>query len=338
MGTPEKTAPAGTWEPEEAGACVGAAEAGNVRTAGSQPQPPAEASSPEKVEQPGPLATDHETGPESPLSLLRAGLRASLGALASPEEEELRRRRQLCAQLEHRLAETEELYKQLQEELRSIQRRYLKIVGPRLVELDEAEAELAEAIARRRPRDQRAQAAARRARRKARNSRAALDATMGLAEPPVPPPRPASLKKLYRDVARRLHPDFSVDERDRRLREWFMAEANRAYQKGDEMKLRALVDDYQCNVETVAAEGPAGELVRAIRRFTWLKRRLNRLDCAIRLMLRSDLYRLRIKIDRSSREGRDFLLEMAVQLDRQIAQIRERLARLQEETLPHRHR
>ncbi len=331
MGTPEKTASAGTWEPVEADACVGAADPEKAGAAGPQARPPGGAEAPEKAEQPGPLVTDREAGPESPLSLLRAGLRASLGALVSPEEEELRRRRQLCAQLERKLAETEELYKQLQEELRNLQRRYLKIVGPRLVELDEAEAELAEAIARRRPRDQRAQAAARRARRKAQNSRAALDATMGLAEPPVPPPRPASLKKLYRDVARRLHPDFSVDERDRQLREWFMAEANRAYQAGDEMKLRSLVDDYQCNVETVAAEGPAGELVRAIRRFTWLKRRLSRLDCAIRLMLRSDLYRLRMKMDRSSREGRDFLLETAVQLDRQIAQLRERLANLQQE-------
>src|SRR5579875_2941009 len=306
MGTPEKTASAGTWEPVEADACVGAADPEKAGAAGPQARPPGGAEAPEKAEQPGPLVTDREAGPESPLSLLRAGLRASLGALVSPEEEELRRRRQLCAQLERKLAETEELYKQLQEEL-------------------------PEAIARRRPRDQRAQAAARRARRKAQNSRAALDATMGLAEPPVPPPRPASLKKLYRDVARRLHPDFSVDERDRQLREWFMAEANRAYQAGDEMKLRSLVDDYQCNVETVAAEGPAGELVRAIRRFTWLKRRLSRLDCAIRLMLRSDLYRLRMKMDRSSREGRDFLLETAVQLDRQIAQLRERLANLQQE-------
>lgn len=305
------------------------AAAPHAEGAASCPDSPHEV--PQKFEEPDDLVAERDSASDSPLSLLRSGLRAALGALALPEEEELQRRRHLCQRLEEKLNETESLYQQLQEELRTVHRRYLKIIGSRLVELDEVEACLAEAIATRRPKDVRARSAARRARQKARRSRAALETTARLPEASVPVPKPAALKKLYRDVARRLHPDFSVDEQDRQLREWYMAEANRAYQRGDEMRLRSLVDDYQCSAENVTAEGTAGELVRVIRRSTWLKRRLGRLDCAIRLMLRSDLYRLRMQIERYHREGRDFLLETASRLDKQIAELRQRLARLQED-------
>jgi DnaJ-domain-containing protein 1 len=41
------------------------------------------------------------------------------------------------------------------------------------------------------------------------------------------------LKRLFREVAKRLHPDFAADAVDQERRTQFMAAANRAYKEGD---------------------------------------------------------------------------------------------------------
>jgi len=46
-----------------------------------------------------------------------------------------------------------------------------------------------------------------------------------------------NLKKLYREVAKRVHPDLATEESERQRRHELMAEANRAYAEGDEARL-----------------------------------------------------------------------------------------------------
>ena len=53
-----------------------------------------------------------------------------------------------------------------------------------------------------------------------------------------------TFKKLYREIARQIHPDLSTNEVDRGRRTRLMAEANRAYTDGDEVKLRAVLDEW----------------------------------------------------------------------------------------------
>jgi hypothetical protein len=89
---------------------------------------------------------------------------------------------------------------------RDFEARYLRIVGPRYAELDELEAQIAEAIARLDPRDEHAQAEADRARSQADESAEASQSarhgseTCKFAGSEV-------LKKLRREAARLIHPD-----------------------------------------------------------------------------------------------------------------------------------
>lgn len=62
------------------------------------------------------------------------------------------------------------------------------------------------------------------------------------------------LKSLYREVAKRVHPDFAIDEVDRRRRERFMKEANAAYGKNDFGTLRRILEDYAVNAASVQAK------------------------------------------------------------------------------------
>jgi TPR repeat protein len=58
------------------------------------------------------------------------------------------------------------------------------------------------------------------------------------------------LKSLYREVAKRVHPDFAIDELDRRRRERFMKEANAAHDKNDFASLRKVLHNYAVDAES----------------------------------------------------------------------------------------
>src|ERR1035438_4594398 len=67
------------------------------------------------------------------------------------------------------------------------------------------------------------------------------------------------LKTLYREVAKRVHPDLATDEADRHKREQLMAEANAAYQRGDADALRRILEEYEGSPESVRGAGIAAD-------------------------------------------------------------------------------
>jgi hypothetical protein len=168
-------------------------------------------------------------------------------ARPKPEEEELGVKRQEVEALENQLVERELYLVGLRAELAAFERLYLRTVGALYAELDEIEAQIAEVHLRHNPTDREAQAAARGARAHAEETRAstrdiALSESVRFSAPP-------SLKDLYREVARRIHPDLATDEADRARRQRFMAQANRAYEEGNEARLR----DGDCRGKAVTA-------------------------------------------------------------------------------------
>jgi DnaJ-class molecular chaperone len=54
----------------------------------------------------------------------------------------------------------------------------------------------------------------------------------------------SSLQKLYRQVAKAMHPDLGTDDKDRARRNTFMARANEAYEKGSEASLKTILHDF----------------------------------------------------------------------------------------------
>ena len=154
----------------------------------------------------------------------------------TPEEEELHRKHLKLTTLEGQLAERELELATLRAELGAFERRYLSRVGARYAELDELLAQIAEAEARRKPKHEAAQ-------RQAAASREQADETARTAEAACESKQenhfhPSdTLKKLFREAAKAVHPDLAEDEEDRVRRNRFMAEANRAYEDGDENAL-----------------------------------------------------------------------------------------------------
>jgi hypothetical protein len=247
----------------------------------------------------------------------------SLEPPVKPEEQELARKREEQVALEGDLAERELRSANLRAELGAFERQYLHHVGLRYAELDEYKAQIAERLAKEQPENERAQQAAREARARAGETKSA--AGEKAAEAPRAFNASREMKRLYREVAKRIHPDLTSDRDDRAKRQQLMAEANQAYEQGDEAQLTRIFNEYECSPEAVQGEGPGAELIRVIRRISQARGRLAEIEAETQELLRSDLYQLKSRVDEAQKHGRDVLKEMVAKVDDQIMQARRRL-------------
>ncbi|WP_307621458.1 hypothetical protein [Streptomyces sp. V3I7] len=122
------------------------------------------------------------------------------------------------------------------------------------------------------------------------------EATAMLTDQAVRPPqrvRPSEeARRLYRELARKAHPDLAQEERERQRREEFITRVNAAYGRGDEAQLRELVEEWAAG--PVLAEQPPSRSEELYARLEWLSQRKELLtliareleDSAIASMLR----------------------------------------------------
>ena len=253
----------------------------------------------------------------------------------TPEERELSQKREELSNLQTLLAQRELDLTTLQAELHAFERHYFRVVGVRYAELDEVEAQIADLLSRSSPEDQERGMRASEARGRANESKhesKMVQETAGQEEKFKPSD---ILKKLYRDVAKSIHPDLATDDDDRARRQRFMTEANQAYEQGNEIRLREILREWESRPDAIKGDGVAAELVRVIRKIAQVQDRLKTIEANIDNLQSSDLYQLMNEVEGAEVEGRDLLAEMASRLDRQIADVRKRLAGLTTEQSDH---
>lgn len=244
----------------------------------------------------------------------------------TPEEQELSKKLSKLDKLLTELTQRELDLVTLQAELRIFEAKYLRDVGVRYAELDEILARIAEAEAIIKPTDKETQEKAEQARAQATESAQATKITKELGEERFKPPE--SLKKLYRQVAKRIHPDLALDEKDRIRLQKLMADVNLAYEDGDEARLRDILAEWESSPESVKGEGIAVELVRVIRKIAQGEKRLRTIEAEITQIKVSGLYKLKIKIEDAEKDGRDLLEEMALRVAEEVTIASKRLAEI----------
>ena len=142
--------------------------------------------------------------------------------------------------LRDRLAELETEHATLRSELAAFQSDYLRLVGVVDVQVQELEAKiLAIVAARSGVLDD--QVAAEAAEQRFRETTTA----MGAIPAPAGPPPSDDLKTLFRDAAKRMHPDLVHDEAGRAHAEAFMKRLNQAYKAGDSDGIGNLVRQWE---------------------------------------------------------------------------------------------
>ena len=231
-----------------------------------------------------------------------------------PEDEELLRKRDELAAVRAALAELELELVDLRGQLAAFEGRYLRQVGSLYAELDEWKARLSELRARLDP-SPASRAEAEEAREQARQT--SDDAHGEASETPDFTPSP-DLKKLFRDVAKLIHPDFSKDAADLARRTRLMAEANRAYAIGNAEALQRILDEYHDGADAVEGEGIGAELIRIIRQISLAKSHVAAIRQEVDTLRQSEIALLKKQAEESWQEGRDLLAELAATIQEQI--------------------
>lgn len=209
----------------------------------------------------------------------------------------------------------------IQADLAEFSRRYASQVGVRMAELDRLQAEIARLLALAQPDSLAAQLAAARAAAHAAHS---SSEQRRFAEAPLARKPGPTLKQIYRRIARRVHPDRAGNELERTWRTQMMAEANHAYQHGDEESLL----DILAHAEEGLDSTPTHSFERLGVRISATKRRIQAIQAELRQIYASRMFELQSAVRSAQQRGRDLLQEMVDQLDAQIAEAKSTLLAL----------
>jgi hypothetical protein len=226
--------------------------------------------------------------------------------------------------LRDRLAAIEEEQATLLAELAAFEADYLREVVTVLAELHELEARIAALVAERSgaAEDKRA---ARSARARARETTAAVKAI-----PKTPGPLPTGdLKKLFREAAKRMHPDLAPDEDTRQHAEAFMKRLNQAFAAADAEAIVDLVRQWESSPYAVAPAGEEAQSARAARRVTALQAAVERAQARLDEVRGSDLAGMMERAMAAAVNGTDLLAEWRASSEAALWAARERLAELQ---------
>lgn len=204
----------------------------------------------------------------------------------TPEQEELENKKAELTRLETELANKELNLATFQAELNAFEKEYMRIIGVRYTELDRIEAQIEEYIV-------------------------LLESNRDFKPSP-------ELKKLYREVAKKIHPDLATDDEERQRRQDLMAETNIAYEHGNLEKLKSILQDWESSPESVKGEGISFELIRIIRQIAQSRDRLKGIQLEISALEQTELFQLKIKVIEAKEVGQDLLVDMASELDNQI--------------------
>ncbi len=225
----------------------------------------------------------------------------------SLENEELVKKRAELALLENQLAERELFLANMRGELAAFEGRYLRQVGTLYAELDNWNARIAESIAEHDGGDE-ARSAATQARAQAEESHVAAHGEAAESKEFTPSPE---LKSLFREVVKRVHPDYATDDADRRRRDQWTREAYLAFRRGDSAALRRILEEYESSPESVKGTGLVADLERVTRQIKQVRNRLAKIELEIASLSDSDIAKLKAKAEVANRRGRDLLAEMA---------------------------
>jgi hypothetical protein len=243
-----------------------------------------------------------------------------------PNAAALAEKRERLAAVRAALADREADIAQLRSQLKSFEMRYLQRVGVLYAELDELAARITEREVALYDSD----SARRRAQEARQRAQETHQAAFGADQEPEEFDPSPSLKTLFREVAKRIHPDFASDDAEQKHFTLLMTRANHAYNCGDADTLQRLLDDHleinaSASDASGANEGDSVALLRLVRQIQHAERDIAALAREHQTLLASEIGQLYTNNEAASREDRDLLAELAASLLERIADAQYRL-------------
>ena len=144
------------------------------------------------------------------------------------------------------------------------------------------------------------------------------DAAPGEAPPELDEDEGAELKKLYRLLARRFHPDLALDEEDRAYRTQLMIAINAAYAAHDLDKLRQLALEPDSVHELELADSDQQLAEALLRELDRCRRRLKEIEEEMARLKKHNSAKLMQQAKQTEENGRSWEDEILEQLQEQI--------------------
>ena len=242
-----------------------------------------------------------------------------------PNAAALAEKREGLAAVRAALAEREADIAQVRCQLKAFEGRYLQGVGVLYAELDEIAARIAEREVDLYDSD----SARRRAQEARERAQETHEAAFGADQEPEEFDPSPSLKTLFREVAKRIHPDFAGDEAEQKHFTLLMTRANQAYSRGDAETLQRMLDDHlEVNAAMAGGgtdEGDGVTLLRLARQIQHAVRDIAALDREHQTLLQSEIGQLYTDAEAAAHEDRDLLAELAASVRERIADAQYRL-------------
>ena len=151
----------------------------------------------------------------------------------------------------------------------------------------------------------------------------------------------ADLKRIFRQLAKSIHPDLARDGAAKYRRHSLMAEANRAYFERDEDRLRLILSRWELgeihdghDAGPLPGDDPDTARRRVARRIAALEERRLILDAEMADLRTSAIWRLNMKLEEAKTQGWDLFAEMIREVQRETERATRRLASLRNRASP----
>ncbi len=243
---------------------------------------------------------------------------SSVVQILSPQAEELQAKRRELAQLRKNLADMELQLSTEKAELNLFEVRYQKVVGAMYAEMDIVKAQVLSLASKLYPNAETFREEAESAREQAREHSEKETKEKDPTDSQKEFKPPENLKKLFRKVAKKIHPDLSSSPEERKKRHDLMAKLNQAYDKLDEEGIRAILNEWEAEGYSDNAMDLGEQLVLVVRQLAQVRGRLYSISEELEELELSEMFQLKINIEEARKEGRDLLQEIADDIEEKI--------------------
>lgn len=250
----------------------------------------------------------------------------------TPEKRELKKKKAALKSLERELADEELLLSTMKGELHLFRDHYKRVVGAKCAELDDIKAKVLEFSCQLNPGSDIFRVRAEFARRQAQKSSFDMGEEEKIWEPEETFFTPSDeIKKLYRETARKIHPDLSENPKERETRHSLMARLNEAYDQMDSEKIRDILQKWEEGLKPEDDLTTGMRLAKILRQIAQIKKRLKEIDDETENLTNMEMFRLKESMGKNRAKVLDFLEDLADDIDAQINMVRSKFSVLAEE-------
>jgi hypothetical protein len=241
-------------------------------------------------------------------------------------QEEIVRKKLELEELELELAENELELSTARRDLHLFENRYQQKVGCKYAELDRLKAAVLDMATRIHPESKDFKSQAEAAREQAEQSAHNWEVHQEESNLELPEPS-EELKKLFRDAAKKIHPDLTTDPEERERRHALMARLNQAYELGDLEQVQAILNDWEV-ISDWDQLTPGKQLSRLLKQVGQVRHRFNQIRTELEKLKLSEMFRLKDFVENSEKQGADVLADMVVDAEEKIENLRIRVKNL----------